>query len=59
MSYKLNQTDGTLLVDLVDGSVDSTTTDITLVGRSYTGYGEAFNENFIKLMENFAATSAP
>ena len=59
MSYKLNQTDGTLLVDLVDGSVDSTTTDITLVGRNYTGYGEAFNENFIKMMENFAATSAP
>lgn len=59
MSYKLNQTDGTLLVDLVDGSVDSTTTDITLVGRNYTGYGEAFNENFIKMIENFAATSAP
>lgn len=59
MSYKLNQTDGTLLVDLVDGSVDSTTTDITLVGRNYTGYGEAFNENFIKIIENFAATSAP
>ena len=59
MSYKLNQTNGTLLVDLVDGSVDTTTTDISLVGRSYTGYGEAFNENFIKIMENFAATSAP
>lgn len=59
MSYKINQTDGTLLVDLIDGSIDTTTTDITLVGRNYSGYGESFNENFIKIMENFAATSAP
>ena len=29
MSYKLNKTDGTLLVDLVDGTLDtSKTTDI-------------------------------
>ena len=28
MGYKLNKTDGTLLVDLVDGQLDTTTTSL-------------------------------
>ena len=59
MSYKINQTDGTLLVDLVDGRIDEDTTDIVLVGRNYTGYGEYLNENLIRMLENFASSSAP
>jgi len=59
MSYKINTTNGDLLVDLIDGKIDTVTTDLTLVGRNYTGYGEAFNENFVKLLENFASTSQP
>jgi len=59
MSYKLNKTDGELLVELADGQIDNTTTDITLVGRNYKGFGEFINENFIKMVENFAATAAP
>jgi len=59
MSYKLNKTNGELLVDLVDGQIDNTSTDITLVGRNYKGFGEVLNENFIKILENFAKTSAP
>lgn len=59
MSYKLNKTDGELLVELADGQIDTTTTDITLVGKNYKGFGEFFNENFIKMIENFAATAAP
>ena len=59
MSYKLNKTDGELLVELADGQIDTTTTDITLVGRNYKGFGESVNENFIKMVENFANTAAP
>ena len=59
MSYQLNKTDGTLLLDLIDGQIDTSSTNLTLVGRNYTGYGEAFNENFIKLLENFSNTAAP
>lgn len=59
MSYKLNKTNGDLLVDLVDGQIDNTSTDITLVGRNYKGFGEFLNENFIRLLENFSKTSAP
>lgn len=59
MSYRLNRTDGELLVDLTDGILDTTTTDITLIGKNYKGFGEFLNENFIALMENFASTSQP
>jgi hypothetical protein len=59
MAYTINRTDGTLLVELIDGILDVDTTDISLVGRNYTGFGEAVNENFIKLLENFANTNQP
>lgn len=59
MSYRLNKTNGDLLVDLVDGQLDKTSTDLTLVGRNYKGFGEFLNENYIKLLENFSNTSAP
>ena len=59
MSYRINNTNGDLLVELLDGKKDIDTTDLTLVGRNYTGYGEDFNENFIKLLENFSNVSAP
>jgi hypothetical protein len=59
MSYQLNKTDGTLLTSLIDGQIDTASTNLTLVGKNYTGYGESFNENFIKLLENFSNTSAP
>jgi len=59
VSYQLNKTNGDLLTDLVDGQIDNLSTNLTLVGRNYSGYGEYFNENFIKLLENFANTAAP
>lgn len=59
MSYQLNKTNGELLTDLIDGQIDTDSTNLTLVGKNYSGYGEAFNENFIKLLENFANTAAP
>src|SRR6056300_654465 len=59
MSYRLNKTNGDLLVELVDGQIDTTSTDITLVGRNYKGFGEFLNENYIKMLENFAKTNAP
>ena len=59
MSYKLNKTDGSLLVDLVDGQLDTTSSDLKLIGRNYSGFGEVLNENFIQLLENFANSAAP
>ena len=59
MAYKINNTFGTLLVTLADGTIDTTTTDITLIGKGYAGFGEKLNENLVKLIENFNNTSAP
>ena len=57
MSYNLTLTNGTLLEILADGSADTTTTSISLVGKNYAGYGIYLNENFLKLLENFASTA--
>ena len=54
MSYKLNKTDGSLLVDLVDGQLDTTPSDLTLIEETIPGFGEVLNENFIQLLENFS-----
>jgi hypothetical protein len=59
MAYKINNTFGTLLVTLADGTIDTTTTDLTLIGKGYAGFGEKLNENIVKLLENFNNTSAP
>lgn len=59
MSYIINKTDGSVLTEVVDGIIDQTTTDLSLVGKNATSYGEFFNENFVKLLENFASTSQP
>ena len=59
MAYKINNTFGTLLVTLPDGTIDTATTDLTLFGKGYAGFGEKLNENFIKVLENFNNTSAP
>jgi hypothetical protein len=59
MSYTVNKTDGTVLTIVGDGTIDNTSTDITLVGRKYSGYGEVLNENIVKLLESFANRTAP
>jgi hypothetical protein len=59
MSYIINKTDGSVLTEVVDGTVDQTATDLTLIGKNASSYGEAFNENFIKLLENFSNTNSP
>ena len=59
MAYKINNTFGTLLVTLADGTIDVATTDLTLIGKGYAGFGESLNENLVKLLENFNNTTAP
>ena len=59
MAYTINNTAGATLVTLADGTIDIATTDIALFGKGYAGFGERLNENLVKLLENFANTSAP
>ena len=57
MAYTINKTDGTVLTTIADGTLD-TTLDISLFGKNYAGFGELLNENQVKLLENFADTTA-
>lgn len=59
MSTTINKTNGTVLVSIADGAVDTAATDLTLIGKLYRNYGEVVNENFVKLVENFANTTSP
>ena len=59
MSYQLNRTNGTILTELIDGQIDRNSTNLVLVGRNFTGFGEFINENFIRLLENFSNTAPP
>lgn len=59
MAYQINKTDGSIVSTVADGQVDTLSTDITLIGKNYSGFGEALNENFIKLLENFSSTTEP
>ena len=58
MAYILNKTNGSVVATVQDATIDRST-DLIFLGRNYAGYGESQNENFIKLLENFANTSAP
>ena len=58
MAYTINKTDGTTLATITDGTIDNSTS-LILFGKSYSGFGEALNENLVKLLENAASTSAP
>ena len=58
MAYTINKFNGTELIVLEDGTID-TSTSLGLVGRNYVGYGETQNENFVFLLENFANTAPP
>ena len=51
MAYQINKTDGTIVATVADGQVDRLSTDLTLIGKNYSGFGESLNENFIKLLE--------
>ena len=59
MAYLINKSDGSVLTTVSDGQIDNLTTDLTLIGKNYSGFGEAFNENLIKLLENFSGVTKP
>ncbi len=58
MPYTINKTDGTSLAVIQDGTAD-TSTSLTLFGKSYSNFGEALNEDLVRLLENSASTAAP
>ena len=58
MTFYIKHSDGTSFVQVVDGTID-TSTSLTFIGKNYPVYGEIFNQNFASLLENFAFINAP
>jgi hypothetical protein len=58
MAYIINKYNTDQLAVVDDGTIN-TTLDIKLIGKNTAGYGEAQNENFVWLLENFARDSSP
>lgn len=66
MAYILNKTNGQLLINLQDGTADGpdinpglNVSDLDLFGKNYPLYGQYLDENFVKLLQNFANSIAP
>ena len=59
MSYTVTTTAGVTIASVADGTVNTTATSLTLIGKNYAGYGIFLNENYIQLLENFSNSTAP
>jgi hypothetical protein len=58
MAYTINRTNGLNSITIPDGQIN-TSTSVTLVGKNYPNYGAILDQNFLRMLENFANTSAP
>jgi hypothetical protein len=59
MSYVVNKTDGNIVAVVEDGTIDTISTSITLVGKGTQNYGEYIAENQVVMLENFANETDP
>jgi hypothetical protein len=59
MSYVIKKSNGLNLTTVEDGTINNSACDIVLVGKNYTGYGQAVNQNLVKMLENFAGPLSP
>jgi microcystin-dependent protein len=61
MPYNITLSNGTDLIagGLLDNTTDSANSSLTLVGKNFKSYGLFLNQNFVRLMENFALSTAP
>jgi hypothetical protein len=59
MAYIIYNNDNTVLLTLADGEIDTDTTALTLVGKNVNNYGQYVNNNFTKLLTNFASANVP
>ena len=59
MAYTVSNTDGSRTITVADGTLDTTTYSVTLIGKNVTNYGDVFVKNSIRHLENFASATAP
>jgi hypothetical protein len=60
MDYTISKADGTTLISVLEGQVTTSAGySVTFVGKNFPAYGSYINNNFLRLLENSAKTTAP
>ena len=59
MAYIVNNSVGTVVATIADGTIDTTSTSITLLGKGFNNYGEIVAEDWVHMLENFSSPTAP
>lgn len=59
MAYIVNKRDGTVVATVADGTIDTTSISLTLLGKGFNNYGEIVAEDWVHLMEHFSNATAP
>ncbi len=59
MAYTITGADGTVVATISDGTTDTTSTPLTLVGKNSTNYGLHLNTNMVSLLNNFSSSVNP
>ncbi len=59
MAYIIYNNDGTVLLTLPEGEIDSVTTSLDLIGKNVDNYGSFFNNDLVKLLTSFANSQEP
>jgi hypothetical protein len=59
VSYTILRTNGSLLTSIPDGTVNTTSTPLSLPGRNFASYGQIVDTNFVHQLENFADSTPP
>jgi hypothetical protein len=59
MPYVIKKTDGNIVANVTDGTIDTSSTSLTLIGKNYKGIGDIYNTNLVQLLENFSNSTPP
>ena len=59
MPFYIHNSDSSVNIVIPDGTIDTTSFSLSLIGRNVADYGQYFAENTILQLENFASIVAP
>lgn len=59
MSYNITNTAGNLISTVNDGTVDTSSTSISLIGNNYVNYSQYIADDLVAMLENFANNVPP
>jgi C1q domain len=59
MTFYINYTNGANLTAISDGTINTTSTSLTLIGKNFPTYGQLLNQDLVSMLENWANSTSP